>query len=66
MTSLSKWWRYDLADSANRKRTHMLVLADYGGSNGSRNRGMSHPLLNLLEQRRLQSLLSSRQAHRCQ
>lgn len=37
VNSLSKWWRYD-GQKRYRKRTHMLVLADCGGSNGSRNR----------------------------
>ncbi len=43
VNSLSKWWRYD-GQKRYRKRPHMLVLADCGGSNGPRNRAWKHNL----------------------
>ena len=43
VNSLSKWWRYD-GQKRYRKRPHVLVLADCGGSNGPRNRAWKHNL----------------------
>jgi len=43
VNSLSKWWRYD-GQWRYRKRKHLLVLADCGGSNGARNHAWKYNL----------------------
>ena len=43
VNSLSRWWRYD-GQKRHGRRKHILVLADGGGSNGSRNRAWKYNL----------------------